>query len=94
MTNNTKCLTSNRIVVHTGGTINVSVCPKPSGDSRRHVVQVFSEGWSASHKAMILAPGFDPARTIAVEFIMNEADSYTVSWLELIRRYLSIELNF
>ncbi|XP_034934803.1 uncharacterized protein [Chelonus insularis] len=84
--NNTKCLTSNRIIVHAGGMINVSVCPKPLVDSRHQFVEVFSQGWSANRKKMILAPGFDPARTIAVEFIMNEADTYTVSWLELTKR--------
>ncbi|XP_008558829.1 uncharacterized protein LOC103579250 [Microplitis demolitor] len=84
-----KCLTSNRIIVHTGGNVNVSVCPKPESDSRHNVVQVFSKGWSVEHKTMMLAPRFDPTRTIAVEFIMNEADSYSVTWLELTKRWPS-----
>ncbi|XP_044012328.1 uncharacterized protein LOC122855201 isoform X2 [Aphidius gifuensis] len=86
MNNNTKCLTSNRIVLHTGGIINVSVCPKPVVDSRHQIVEVFSEGWSASHRSMIVAPGYDPERTIAVEFIINEPDVYTVTWLEMTKR--------
>ncbi|CAD6214644.1 GSCOCG00004158001-RA-CDS [Cotesia congregata] len=84
-----KCLTSNRIIVHTGGNVNVSVCPKPESDSRHKVVKVFSKGWSVEHKTMMLAPRFDPMRTIAVEFIMNEADSYTVTWLELTKKWPS-----
>lgn len=86
MKNSTKCLTSNRIVLYTGGTINVSVCPKPAVDSRHQIVEVFSEGWSASIKSMIIAPGHDPGRTVAVEFIINEPDVYTVTWLEMIKR--------
>ncbi|KAK0171076.1 hypothetical protein PV328_008838 [Microctonus aethiopoides] len=86
MKNNSNCLTTNRIVIHTGGKVNVSVCPKPSIDFKHHTVEVFSEGWSANYKSMVLAPGFDPTRTIAVEFIMNEMDTYTVTWLELTRR--------
>ncbi|KAM0732709.1 hypothetical protein ACS0PU_000870 [Formica fusca] len=86
MSNNTKCATKNRIVVHTGGAIHVSVCPKPPADSRHHVVEIFSDGWAVSSNAMILAPGQDPIRTIAVEFIVEEPASYTITWLELTRR--------
>ncbi|EFN82093.1 hypothetical protein EAI_11820 [Harpegnathos saltator] len=86
MSNKTKCATKNRIIVHTGGAIHVSVCPKPPADSRHHVVEVFSDGWAVSSNAMILAPGQDPIRTIAVEFIVKEPASYTVTWLELTRR--------
>lgn len=88
MSNSTECATKNRIVVHTGGAIHVSVCPKPSADSRHHVVEVFSDGWAVSSNAMILAPGQDPVRTIAVEFIVKEPASYTVTWLELTRRFV------
>lgn len=86
MTNTSKCATRNRIVVHTGGAIHVSVCPKPPAEYRHHVVEVFSDGWAVSSSAMILAQGQDPVRTIAVEFIVKELDSYTVTWLELTRR--------
>ncbi|KAL6443013.1 hypothetical protein ACFW04_002778 [Cataglyphis niger] len=86
MSNSTKCATKNRIVVHTGGAIHVSVCPKPPADSRHHVVEIFSDGWAVSSNAMILAPGQDPIRTIAVEFIVEEPATYTITWLELTRR--------
>lgn len=86
MSNTSKCATKNRIVVHTGGTIHVSVCPKPPAESRHHVVEVFSDGWAVSSNAMILVPGQDPVRTIAIEFIIKEPDTYTVTWLELTRR--------
>lgn len=90
VSNNTKCATKNRIIVHTGGAIHVSVCPKPPTDSSHHVVEVFSDGWAISSNAMILAPGQDPIRTIAVEFIVKEPASYTVTWLELTRRFVII----
>ncbi|XP_046475908.1 uncharacterized protein [Neodiprion pinetum] len=86
VTNETNCATRNRVVVHTGGEIHVAVCPKPPPDFRHHVVEVFSDGWAVGSNAMILAPGSDPARSIAVEFIGDEIDSYTVTWLELSRR--------
>ncbi|XP_036139984.1 uncharacterized protein LOC118644124 [Monomorium pharaonis] len=86
VSNNTKCDTKNRIIVHTGSAIHVSVCPKPTADSRHHVVEVFSDGWAVGSNAMILAPGQDPIRTIAVEFIVKEPASYTITWLELTRR--------
>ncbi|XP_048507374.1 uncharacterized protein LOC105683642 isoform X2 [Athalia rosae] len=86
MNGTTICDTSNRIVVHTGGVMHVAVCPKPPVDFRHHVVEVFSDGWAVGSNAMILAPGQDPARTIAIEFIGKEADSYSVTWLELSRR--------
>lgn len=86
MANGTNCATNNRIVVHTGGALHVAVCPKPPTDLHHHVVEVFSDGWAVGSNAMILAPGKDPARTIAVEFIAKEADSYPVTWLELSRR--------
>lgn len=79
-------MTKNRIVVHTGGAIRVSVCPKPPSESGHHVVEVFSDGWAVSNNAVILAPGQDPVRTMAVEFIIKEPDTYTVTWLELARR--------
>ncbi|TGZ51593.1 Uncharacterized protein DBV15_11054 [Temnothorax longispinosus] len=88
VSNSTKCATKNRIIVHTGGAIHVSVCPKPPADSRHHVVEVFSDGWAVSSNAMILAPGQDPIRTIAIEFIVKEPASYTVTWLELTRRFV------
>ncbi|XP_043269462.1 uncharacterized protein [Venturia canescens] len=84
--NTTKCSTSNRIVIHTGGVLHAAVCPRSSADSGEHVVEVFSQGWAASSKMMVVAPGEDPARTIAVEFIINEPESYTVTWLEMTRR--------
>ncbi|KAG7198767.1 hypothetical protein KM043_001754 [Ampulex compressa] len=88
MSNRTKCATKNRIVLHTGGALHVSVCPKPPADSRHHVVEVFSDGWAVGSNAMILAPAQDPIRTVAVEFLIEEpdSDSYTVTWLELTRR--------
>lgn len=89
VSNSTKCETKNRIIVHTGGAIHVSVCPKPPANSRHHVVEVFSDGWAVSSNAMILAPGQDPIRTIAVEFIVKEPASYTVTWLELTRRFVT-----
>jgi len=93
MSNSTECATKNRIVVHTGGAIHVSVCPKPTVDSRHHVVEVFSDGWAVSSNAMILAPGQDPVRTIAVEFIVKEPASYTVTWLELTRRFVMMTFS-
>ena len=87
VSNTTKCSTSNRIIVHTGGTIHVAVCPKPDSNSRRHIVEIFSEGWSTTSKLMIRPPGDDPSRTVAVEFIINEPETYTVTWLELTRRF-------
>ncbi|KZC14511.1 hypothetical protein WN55_06972, partial [Dufourea novaeangliae] len=86
MSNTSKCTTKNRIVVHTGGAIHVSVCPRPPSELRHRVVEVFSDGWAVSSNALILSPGLDPVRTIAVEFIVKEPDSYTVTWLELTRR--------
>lgn len=86
MKNGSSCGTSNRVVVHTGGAIHVSICPKPHIDFRHHVVEVFSDGWAVGSNAMILAPGQEPPRTIAVEFIGKEAGSYSVTWLELARR--------
>ncbi|CAL7941517.1 unnamed protein product [Xylocopa violacea] len=86
MSNTSKCATENRIVVHTGGAIHVSVCPKPPAEYRHHVVEVFSDGWAVSSNAAILAPGEEPVRTIAIEFIIKEPDTYTVTWLELSRR--------
>lgn len=50
------------------------------------MVEVFSDGWAVSSNAMILAPGQDPVRTVAVEFIVKEPETYTVTWLELARR--------
>lgn len=86
VSNSTECATKNRIIVHTGGAIHVSVCPKPPAGLSHHVVEVFSNGWAVSSNAMILAPGQEPIRTIAVEFIVKEPASYTVTWLELTRR--------
>lgn len=88
MKENMKCLTSNRIILHTGGTLRAAVCPRPEFDSRHQMVEVFSKGWmSQSYKTMLLAPSFDPLRSIVVEFIINELDEpYTVTWLEMTRR--------
>ncbi|XP_063975987.1 uncharacterized protein LOC135161918 [Diachasmimorpha longicaudata] len=87
MKNNTKCLTKNRVILHTGGTLNVAVCPRPESDSRHQVVGVFSKGWTTQNYAtMLIAPSFDPMRSIAVEFIVNEPDIHTVTWLEMTRR--------
>lgn len=86
--NTSRCETKNRIVVYQGGQARYAVCPKPSKDFRHHSVEVFSEGWHVkSSAASMLAPSLDPARTIAVEFIVTEPDRYTVTWLELTRRY-------
>ncbi|XP_024945485.1 uncharacterized protein LOC107272534 isoform X2 [Cephus cinctus] len=84
--NKTSCSTTNRVVIHTGGVIHASVCPKPPTDSRDHVVEVFSNGWAVSSDHVILAPAYDPIRTIVVEFINNEPDMHAVTWLELSRR--------
>ncbi|XP_023290102.1 uncharacterized protein LOC105700757 [Orussus abietinus] len=84
--NGTECSTSNRVVVHTGGRIHVAVCPKPPADLRHHIVEVFSDGWALGSDATVLAPGDDPARTVAVELIAKEPDSYSITWLELTRR--------
>lgn len=87
MTNSTKCDTTNRIVLHTGGHLHVSVCPKALPYSKHDVVEVFSEGWAISSNAVVLAPGKDPIKHIAVEFVIKEPDNtYTVTWLELTRR--------
>ncbi|KAK2587829.1 hypothetical protein KPH14_003929 [Odynerus spinipes] len=86
MSNRTKCATKNRIVLHTGGTIHASVCPQPVDDSRTQVAEIFSDGWSTSYANLIPIPGRDPVRTIAVEFLISESESYSVTWLELTRR--------
>ncbi|XP_051171873.1 uncharacterized protein LOC127288453 [Leptopilina boulardi] len=86
MTNITKCATNNRIVVHTGGNLHVSVCPKPLIDSKYHVVEIFSDGWAVSNNDVVNAPDQNPIKHIAVEFIIKEPDTYTVTWLELTRR--------
>lgn len=87
--NMTNCATKNRIVIHTAGGQRVSVCPKPSSYSRRNIVEVFSDGWNIiGNKGIILPPDQNPTKTVAVEFIMTEEDSYSVTWLELSRRYV------
>ncbi|XP_035718354.1 uncharacterized protein LOC118440021 isoform X1 [Vespa mandarinia] len=86
MTNRIKCATKNRIVLHAGGNIRASVCPKPMEDSREQVVEIFSDGWSVGSANFIPVPGRDPVRTIAVEFLISEPEAYGVTWLELTRR--------
>ena len=90
MTNFTKCATTNRIVLHTGGRLHVSVCPKPLINSRNQIVEVFSDGWAVTSRAEILPHDSNPFKHIAVEFIIEEPTSYTVTWLELSRRLVSI----
>ncbi|XP_016842459.1 uncharacterized protein LOC100122993 [Nasonia vitripennis] len=87
--NRTKCETKNRIVVHTAGELYASVCPRPGPDARHTVVEVFSDGWTVSDRAMMVAAGRDAARSIAVEYIIRqdeEEEEYGVTWLELTRR--------
>lgn len=86
MSKTTKCETKNRIVVHVGDSPPKSVCPKPPPEMRHDVVEVFSDGWAVSGSSIFPTPGEDPVRTIAIEFIIKEPDSYTVTWLELTRR--------
>lgn len=86
MTNRVKCATKNRIVLHSGGKVRASVCPKPMEDSREQVVEIFSDGWSVGSADFIPLPGRDPVRTIAVEFLITDPEPYGVTWLELTRR--------
>lgn len=93
MKNNTSCDTKNRIVVHTGSKIHASVCPKPSGDDRDRMVEIFSDGWATSRYSAVIEPDQELTRSIAVEFIVKEPESYSVSWLELIRRLVLFQYH-
>jgi hypothetical protein len=93
-TNRTKCETKNRIVVHTAGKLQAAVCPQSSSEWHQDVVEVFSDGWTVSGNAMMVAAPQDAVRSIAVEYIINEditsGAEYSVTWLELTRRYATI----
>ncbi|XP_011496881.1 PREDICTED: uncharacterized protein LOC105361406 [Ceratosolen solmsi marchali] len=91
-TNRTKCDTKNRIVVHIAGKLHAAVCPRYSSGWHQSVVEVFSDGWTVSDNAMIVAAPRDAVRSIAIEYIINEditdGDEYSITWLELTRRPL------
>lgn len=94
MSNSTKCDTKNRVVVHAGGKIRASVCPR-EGDSSYgssgSYAEVFSDGWPIGPNTLIVPPDQETARSVAVEFIIQEnieGATYALSWLELRRRSL------
>lgn len=94
------CMTRNRIAIYPGTLPPVIVCPWPASYQRHHVVEVFSEGWSSGGNVVdfpmvasmpaIDQLGQEHARTIAVEYIGRDSGSYSITWLELTRRYLKI----
>ena len=91
------CGTRNRIALHSGGSVHVVVCPQPPTSQRHHMVEVFSEGWVISSTKLVHQPvlstlpsseqqAAEQSRSVVVEFLAQEAGSYSLTWLELARR--------
>jgi hypothetical protein len=92
------CATRNRIALHSGGSVHVVVCPQPPSSQQHHVVEVFSEGWVISSTKLVHQPvlstlpsleqrAAEQSRSVTVQFLAQEAGSYSLTWLELARRY-------
>lgn len=94
-----KCDTKNRILVHSGESIHVVVCPQPPAPERHHMVEVFSEGWVLSGSDTVQEPVLNfledeqrdkmlKSRSVVVEYLGKESGYYSVTWLELTRRFV------
>ena len=91
------CGTRNRIVLHSGGSVHVVVCPQPPTYQRDHEEEVFSEGWVYSRTKLVQQlvlsklssleqQPVEQSRGVIVEFLAQESGSYSLTWLEISRR--------
>lgn len=90
-----KCVTSNRITVHTP-VYSAIICPYETSSRRHNLVEIFSEGWRLKDsdgerslsvdKVGIDHLGKELSKSVMVEFLGKELGEYTVTWLELGRR--------
>ncbi|XP_039292120.1 uncharacterized protein LOC111044919 [Nilaparvata lugens] len=84
-----RCSTRNRVIIHSGNGVHVLICPMPDEDERHHLVEVFSEGWvigGTDRVFPVWSKEGSESRSIMVEFIPRETGTYSVTWLELMRR--------
>ncbi|XP_035794280.1 uncharacterized protein LOC118467651 isoform X1 [Anopheles albimanus] len=77
-----RCHTKSRVIITNGEGISVTACPLPEDTNHRHVVEVFSAGWSRKHPFF----GAEASRVVSIEFLNPEDGSYAFSWLELTKR--------
>ncbi|XP_058836455.1 uncharacterized protein LOC131693017 isoform X2 [Topomyia yanbarensis] len=83
-----RCNTKARVVITDGEGVSITACPLPDDTGHRHVVEVFSAGWSRKHPYF----GADPSKVISVEFLHPDSGPYSFSWLELSKRSPSFAL--
>lgn len=77
-----RCHTKSRVIITNGEGISVTACPLPEDTNHRHVVEVFSAGWTRKHPFF----GAEASRVVSIEFLNPEDGSYAFSWLELTKR--------
>ncbi|XP_038115047.1 uncharacterized protein LOC6050731 isoform X2 [Culex quinquefasciatus] len=77
-----RCPTKARVVITNSEGVSVTACPLPDDTSHRHVVEVFSAGWTRKHPHF----GIEPSKVISVEFLQPDNGAYSFSWLELTKR--------
>ncbi|XP_055630213.1 uncharacterized protein LOC129771009 isoform X2 [Toxorhynchites rutilus septentrionalis] len=77
-----RCNTKSRVVITNSEGVSITVCPLPDDTTHRHVVEVFSAGWT-QHQPYFES---EPSRVISVEFLQPDDGTYSFSWLELTRR--------
>lgn len=77
-----RCNTKSRVIISNSEGVSLTVCPLPDDTPHRHLVEVFSAGWT--HKQPYF--GIEPSKVISIEFIHPDDGPYSFTWLEISKR--------
>ena len=87
------CVTKNRIVLSSKNNQQLIICPHVISSYQHRLVEFFSDGWTSSVTAN--ADFFDNLiyRSLIIEFVAYETASYSLTWIELSKRFSILKKN-
>lgn len=77
-----RCNTKSRVIISNSEGVTLTVCPLADDTTHRHVVEVFSAGWTHKHPHF----GIEPSKVISIEFLHPDDGAYSFTWLEISKR--------
>lgn len=77
-----RCNTKSRVIISNSEGVSLTACPLPDETPHRHMVEVFSAGWTHLHPHF----GIEPSKVISVEFLHPDDQTYSFTWLEISKR--------
>ncbi|XP_029726486.2 uncharacterized protein LOC109623124 isoform X2 [Aedes albopictus] len=77
-----RCYTKSRVIISNSEGVSLTACPLPDDTPHRHMVEVFSAGWTHLHPHF----GIEPSKAISIEFLHPDDQTYSFTWLEISKR--------